>query len=113
MSETLAVQLPEKLEITKPTQGIVSSSMLVLDGGVTYIQEGAKLYSGVNGNLVGITKARLKFPFLPQKLIENLLKRKIYISSDKVLRGEGLDVPFNEIVKFFPLHAFQVFQNAK
>lgn len=112
MPEILEAQTLEKLEIKKPMQGIVSSSMLVLEGGVTYIQEGARLYSGVNGNLVGITKARLKFPFLPQKLIENLLKRKIHISSDKVLRGEGLDIPFNEIVKFFPLQPFQVFQNA-
>lgn len=111
MSENLTAQLPEKLEIKKPMQGIVSSSMLILEGDVTYIKEGAKLYSAINGNVIGLTKSRLRFPFAPQKLIENLLKRKIHISSDKVLRGEGLDIPYNEMVKFFPLHSFMVFQN--
>lgn len=112
MPEILAAQNLEKLEIKKPMQGIVSTSMLQDGNGTMYIKEGSILYSGVTGEQVGTLKSRLKFPFERQKLIENLLKRKIHVSSDKDLRGSGLDIPFNEIVKFFHLQPFQVFQNA-
>lgn len=103
MPEILAapkVQIPEKIEVLKPEQCIVSSSMLKDSNGVIYLKEGTILYSGMTGNQIGILKSRLKFPFDRQKLIENLLKRKIHVSSEKDLRGEGLDISFSKVVDF-------------
>ena len=63
MPEILSAQTLEKLEIKKPMQGIVSTSMLQDGNGILmYIKEGSILYSGVTGEQVGTLKSRLKFP---------------------------------------------------
>lgn len=103
MPEILAapkVQIHDIIEVLKPEQCIVSSSMDQDLNGNLYLKEGTILWSGMTGNQIGTLKSRLKFPFDRQKLIENLLKRKIHVSSEKDLRGEGLDISFSTVVDF-------------
>jgi hypothetical protein len=94
------VQIPDIIEVLKPEQCVICSSMLKDSNNIIYLKEGTVLYSGMTGNQIGTLKSRLKFPFDRQKLIENLLKRKIHVSSEKDLRGEGLDISFSQVVNF-------------
>lgn len=85
-----SIELPENIEILKPMPCIIASGMFKDSDGHVYLKRGVRLYSGVTGKQVGTVKNLLKFPFDREKLVTNLLNRKLEVTKDKSLIGEWL-----------------------
>lgn len=85
------IKIPESIEVLKPMPCIVVNAMIKDANGHIFLKEGTQLYSGVTGQKVGMLKNRLRFPFDREKLVTNLSNRKLSITKDKALIGEGLN----------------------
>lgn len=114
ITETLIHQVKplESIEVLKPMPCIVVNSMLKDSRDHIYLKEGTHLYSGVTGQKVGILKNRLKFPFDREKLIINLSNRKLSVTKDKDLIGEGLNFSRSQQPDFVHQLQFAKIQNS-
>ena len=102
---------PESIEILKPMPCIITSGMTKDSNGHVYLSKGVQLYSGITGKKVGIIKNLLKFPFDREKLINNLLQRKLEVTKDKTLTGEGLNFLKAQQPDFVHFLNFEAIQN--